>query len=181
MEKYYRAILQHIGEDIQRDGLRDTPKRAEKSLQDLTKGYTMDGKEVINDALFACDNEDLVIVKSIELYSLCEHHLLPFYGVCHIGYLPNRHVIGLSKLGRIVDLFARRLQVQERLTKEIAEFVTEVTQAHGAIVMVDAKHLCMMMRGIQKQNAQTLSLATTGKIANHPQLRAEFIQLVKDK
>ena len=179
MHKHYKEIIKKMGEDINRDGLKDTPMRAEKAMQYLTHGYTLSKKEVINDALFECNSDDLVVVKSIELYSLCEHHLLPFYGVCHIGYLPNSHVLGLSKLGRIVDLYSRRLQVQERLTQQIAEFVAEVTNSRGTIVMIDAKHLCMMMRGIQKQNAQTLTLAVTGELKTNTQLRAEFERMIQ--
>ncbi len=178
MEKHYREIIKKMGEDIDRDGLKDTPKRAEKAIRYLTHGYELNKQDVINNALFECQNDDLVIVKSIEMYSLCEHHLLPFYGVCHIGYLPNTHVLGLSKLGRIVDLYARRLQVQERLTQQIAEFVAEVTKSRGTIVMIDAKHLCMMMRGIQKQNAQTITLAVTGELKTNTQLRSEFERMI---
>ena len=140
----------------------------------------MDEMKVLNDALFECDNDDMVIVKSIEMYSLCEHHLLPFYGVCHIGYLPSGKVLGLSKMGRFVDVYARRLQVQERLTQQIADCVATVTGARGVIVMIDARHLCMMMRGIQKQGSQTITLAMTGELKSNGQLRGEFERLIHD-
>ena len=180
MEKHYREIIKQTGEDIDRDGLKGTPKRAENAFRYLTQGYEMDEMEVLNDALFECDNEDMVIVKSIEMYSLCEHHLLPFYGVCHIGYLPSGKVLGLSKMGRFVDVYARRLQVQERLTQQIADCVATVTGARGVIVMIDARHLCMMMRGIQKQGSQTITLAMTGELKSNSSLRGEFERLIRD-
>src|SRR5258708_5158755 len=148
METYFKQIIESIGEDVTRDGLKDTPKRAAKALKFLTHGYELSVDKVVNGALFEVDNDEMIIVKDIELYSLCEHHLLPFIGKCHVAYIPKGKVIGLSKIARLVDMFARRLQVQERLTKQIAETVLQVTNARGVGVIIEAKHLCMMMRGV---------------------------------
>lgn len=181
MEKEFKKILTMIGEDPNRDGLKDTPKRASEALKFLTRGYDMCEKKVLNDALFDCNNEEMVVVKSIELYSLCEHHLLPFHGVCHIGYLPRKKVIGLSKMGRYVDMFARRLQVQERLTYQIMESIANVTNASGVIVMIEASHMCMMMRGVQKQSSETVSIAACGEFKGNSALRAEFDRVVSSR
>ena len=179
MENNYKNIIESIREDIGREGLKNTPKRASEALKFLTEGYGMKPEKLMNDALFDCDNEGIVVVKSIELYSLCEHHLLPFFGTCHIGYLPNKKVIGLSKMGRFVDAFARRLQVQERLTGEIAECIERVTGAKGVAVMIEAQHLCMMMRGVQKQNAETITMSMRGDFEYDMNMRSEFERLVK--
>jgi GTP cyclohydrolase I len=179
MSNNYRKIIQASGEDIHRDGLLDTPKRAAEAFNYLTAGYGMCVNDVLNEAMFECDNDEMVVVKSIELYSLCEHHLLPFYGECHIGYLPNKKVIGLSKMGRFVDVFARRLQVQERLTQEVMHCVEDLTGARGVVVMIEARHLCMMMRGVQKQGSLTVTLASSGAFRESSDLRAEFERLVK--
>ena len=179
MKKAYSNIIQAVGEDVHRDGLIDTPKRAAEAFLSLTEGYTMNIDQVLNDALFECDNEEMVVVKSIELYSLCEHHLLPFYGLCHIGYLPQKKVIGLSKMGRFVDMFARRLQVQERLTHQIMQCIEQVTQAKGVVCMIEAQHLCMMMRGVQKQNSETVTIASTGAFRSDLHLRAEFEHVIQ--
>lgn len=179
MENNYKNIIKSIGEDIGREGLKNTPKRASEAFKFLTHGYEMKPEELMNDALFDCDNEGIVVVKSIEFYSLCEHHLLPFFGTCHIGYLPNKKVIGLSKIGRFVDAFARRLQVQERLTGEISECLEEVTGAKGVAVMIEAQHLCMMMRGVQKQNSETITTSMRGDFEHDVNMRTEFERLIR--
>ncbi|KTD28730.1 GTP cyclohydrolase I FolE [Legionella israelensis] len=179
MQEYYRKIIEEIGEDPAREGLRDTPERAANALKYLTKGYSESLKEIINNALFESDMSEMVIVKDIEMYSMCEHHLLPFLGKCHIGYLPNGKVIGLSKLARIVDYFARRLQIQERLTAEIAECIESITGARGVAVVIEAKHLCMMMRGVEKQNSIMTTSVMLGEMKNNPPSRSEFLNLIR--
>jgi GTP cyclohydrolase I len=179
MEDLYRQILVSIGEDITRDGLRDTPKRAAKAMEFLTQGYRQDVAEVVNNALFDADVKEMILVKDIELYSMCEHHLLPFIGKCHVGYLPNKRVLGLSKVARLVDIFARRLQLQERLTKQIADTIQECTQAHGVAVVIEAQHLCMMMRGVEKQNSVMKTSCILGDFCDHNATRAEFFSLIK--
>ena len=179
MEKSYLEILKAIGEDPQRAGLKDTPKRAAKAMSYLTQGYTMDIDEVINDALFPSDTDEMVIVKNIELYSMCEHHMLPFIGKCHVAYIPNGKVIGLSKIARIVDIFARRLQIQENLTNEIANTLLEKTNAAGVAVIIEAKHMCMMMRGVQKQNSIMTTSCMLGAFRNSQNTRNEFLSLLK--
>ena len=166
METLFKKILQEIGENPQREGLRATPKRAAQAWQYLTQGYNKDIKKVINNAIFQSDDDEMIIVKDIELYSLCEHHLLPFFGKCHVGYIPNGKIIGLSKVARVVDVFARRLQVQENLTKQIAETLMQSTQAKGVGVVIEAKHLCMMMRGVEKQNHTSRSLSDRKRTAH---------------
>ncbi len=177
MEEHYKAILTEIGEDIDRPGLVNTPARCAKALRTLTRGYHINVKEVINSALFPSDANEMIIVKDIELYSLCEHHMLPFFGKCHIGYLPNGQVLGLSKLARIVDVFACRLQLQENLTIEIAQTIMEHTQALGVGVIIEAKHLCMMMRGVEKQNSEMKTSCMLGAFKDQPQTRSEFLNL----
>ena len=179
MEELYRKILQGIGEDIKREGLVKTPHRAARAMEFMTQGYRKNVKEVINEALFASNNDEMVIVKDIELYSLCEHHLLPFFGKCHVGYIPNGKIIGLSKVARIVDIFARRLQVQENLTKQIAETLMEHTGALGVGVVIDAKHLCMMMRGVEKQNSVMKTSCLLGAFRNEESTRKEFLTLIQ--
>lgn len=178
MEEYYSKIIEAIGEDVTREGLVDTPKRAAKAFQFLNNGYEKTLEEVLNGAIFEADTEDMVIVKDIELYSLCEHHLLPFVGKCHIAYLPQGHVLGLSKLARIVDMYARRLQIQERLTKQIADAVETAVQAKGVAVVVEAKHMCMMMRGVEKQNSVMTTSVMTGIFRDEMSTRAEFLSLI---
>lgn len=175
---HYQTIIKNIGEDPQREGLVDTPVRAAKAMEFLTQGYRQDLHELVNGAVFTSDTDELVIVKDIELYSMCEHHLLPFIGKCHIGYLPNGKVLGLSKFARITDMFSRRLQIQELLTKQIAEAVQEVTGAAGVAVIVEARHLCMMMRGVEKQNSMMRTSVMLGQLRENPTTRQEFLKLL---
>jgi len=177
LESLYQDVLAELGEDTSREGLLDTPKRAAKAMQFLTSGYTTDINEVINGAVFSSENDEMVVVQGIEFYSLCEHHVLPFIGRCHIGYLPNGKVLGLSKFARIVDLFARRLQIQENLTKQIADAVEEVTGCRGVGVIVEAQHMCMMMRGVQKQNSMMRTSVMKGDFRDSQATRQEFMQL----
>jgi len=177
MSGLYRQLLTHLGEDPQREGLLDTPKRAAKAMEFLTQGYRQDLDELINDAVFSSDNDEMVVVRDIELYSMCEHHMLPFVGKCHIGYLPGGKVLGLSKFARIVDMFARRLQIQENLTKQIAQCVEEVTGARGVGVIVESKHMCMMMRGVEKQNSHMTTSVMTGQFRESQATRSEFMRL----
>jgi GTP cyclohydrolase I len=178
LQELYRDLLMEIGEDPERDGLRDTPKRAQSALKFLTQGYQMDLDHVVNDALFECDNDDMVIVKDIELYSLCEHHLLPFIGKCYVGYIPNGQVLGLSKVARIVDMYARRLQIQERLTREIAQAIMNTVNPKGVGVVVEAQHLCMMMRGVEKQNSVMSTSCMLGGFRRDRGTRQEFLKLL---
>lgn len=175
----YSSILESIGEDLNRDGLVDTPARAAKAMQFLTQGYNQTLEEVLNGAVFESDSEEMVIVKNIEMYSLCEHHLLPFIGKCHVAYLPRGKVIGLSKVARIVDMYARRLQIQESLTKQIADAVLTVTDGLGVGVIVESQHMCMMMRGVQKQNSSMTTSAMLGTFRSDINTRNEFLSLVK--
>lgn len=178
MQQSYETILQELGEDLHREGLRDTPARAAKALRYLTRGYQEKLDDIINGALFESDMSEMVIVKNIEMYSLCEHHLLPFLGTCHVGYLPNGRVLGLSKVARIVDYFARRLQIQERLTGEIANCIESITGAKGVAVVMEAKHLCMMMRGVEKQNSALTTSVMLGDMRDNPSSRLEFLNLI---
>lgn len=179
--KHYREILEQLGEDPSREGLLDTPKRAAKAMQFLTQGYEQTLAEVTNGAIFESDSDQMVIVKDIELYSLCEHHLLPFIGKCHIAYLPSGKVLGLSKFARIVDMYARRLQIQEKLTKQIADAVIEVTGARGVAVVIESQHMCMMMRGVQKQNSVMNSSVMLGAFRESAATRSEFLSLLKSR
>ncbi len=174
----YRSMMRLIGEDVNRGGLIKTPDRAAKALQYLTRGYSQSVEEVVNGAIFDSDNEEMVIVKDIELYSMCEHHLLPFIGKCHVAYLPTGKVIGLSKIARIVDMFARRLQIQENLTKQISECIQAITNARGVGVVIEAKHLCMMMRGVEKQNSVMKTSMMLGGFRKINSTRAEFLRLI---
>ncbi|HMH13706.1 MAG TPA: GTP cyclohydrolase I FolE [Edaphobacter sp.] len=175
----YRELLARIGEDPTRDGLLRTPERMEKSMAFLTRGYTMDVTTVLHDALFDVDYDEMVIVKDIEFFSMCEHHLLPFFGKAHIAYVPNGKVIGLSKIPRLVDVFARRLQVQERLTRQVGEAITEAIHPQGVAVILEAQHLCMMMRGVEKQHSSTVTSAMLGVFKTQLQTRNEFLSLVR--
>jgi GTP cyclohydrolase I len=179
MQQHFLEIIKQIGEDPNREGLKNTPQRAAQSMQYLTKGYHEDINEIINDALFESDMSEMVVVKDIELYSLCEHHLLPFIGKCHVGYLPGGKVLGLSKVARIVDYFARRLQIQERLTQEIAECIANATGAQGVAVVIEAKHLCMMMRGVEKQTSTMTTSVMLGVMRDQATTRAEFLSFIK--
>ena len=178
MEDAYLNILKEVGEDPNRAGLKDTPKRAANAMRFLTQGYSMSIKEVINDALFPSDSDEMVIVKDIELYSMCEHHMLPFIGKCHVAYVPTGKVLGLSKVARIVDMYARRLQIQENLTRQIAEAIQEVTGASGVGVIIEAKHMCMMMRGVEKQNSVMKTSVMLGTFRDNQSTRMEFLSLI---
>ncbi len=177
MDKLYRQLLESLGENPDREGLIKTPARAAKAMEFLTQGFDQDLNEVVNDALFESESSEMVIVRDIEIYSLCEHHMLPFFGRCHIGYIPDGKVIGVSKLARIADMFSRRLQIQERLTHEIASAVSETVKPHGVGVIVEARHFCMMMRGVQKQNSCMVSSAMLGDFLDSDRTRSEFLQL----
>ncbi|MGY8869835.1 GTP cyclohydrolase I FolE [Neptunomonas japonica] len=178
MEKAYATIIEQVGEDLSREGLVDTPARAAKAMAYLTRGYQQNLEEVVNNALFPSDNSEMVLVKDIELYSLCEHHLLPFIGKAHVAYIPDGKVIGLSKIARIVDMYARRLQIQENMTKEIADAIMSMTGAKGVGVVIEAKHMCMMMRGVEKQNGSMKTSMMLGTFRSKPETRSEFLSLL---
>jgi len=178
MEELFKELLTALGEDPHRDGLKRTPKRMAQAMQFLTAGYDADLKKIINGALFDVKYNEMVIVKDIDFYSLCEHHLLPFYGKCHVAYIPNGRVVGLSKIPRLVDAFARRLQVQERMTTQIAETLMEILNPQGVAVVSEARHLCMMMRGVQKQNTVVTTSAVMGVFHEDRATREEFMQLI---
>lgn len=179
LQQHYTAILTELGENPQREGLIDTPKRAAKAMQYLCKGYQQTLEEVVGGALFSSDNSEIVLVKDIELYSLCEHHMLPFIGKAHVAYLPNGKVLGLSKIARIVDMYARRLQIQENLTHEVANAIEKITGALGVAVVIEAKHMCMMMRGVEKQNSTMTTSVMLGAFREKATTRAEFLSLIK--
>jgi GTP cyclohydrolase I len=179
MHNSFKSILEGIGEDIHREGLRDTPERAANAFRYLTKGYAENLDDIINGALFESDMSEMVIVKNIEMYSMCEHHLLPFLGKCHIGYLPSGKVLGLSKIARIVDYFARRLQIQERLTSEVAHSIENITGARGVAVVMEAQHLCMMMRGVEKHTSVMTTSVMLGDMRDSPSSRMEFLNLIR--
>lgn len=179
LKKSYQQIIKSVGEDPEREGLLDTPKRAAKAMSYLTQGYTQTLKSITNNAVFTSDADDMVIIQDIELYSMCEHHLLPFVGRCHIAYIPNGKVLGLSKFARIVDMYARRFQIQEQMTHQIAKAVEEVTDAKGVGVIVEAKHMCMMMRGVEKQNSKMRTSVMLGNFREDAKTRNEFLQLLK--
>jgi GTP cyclohydrolase I len=181
VQEIYAELLARIGEDPTRDGLLKTPERMEKSMAFLTQGYTQTIEEVLHEALFDVDYDEMVMVRDIEFYSMCEHHLLPFFGKAHIAYIPHGKVVGLSKLPRIVDVFARRLQVQERLTQQIAEAVEKAIRPAGVGVVIEAQHLCMMMRGVQKQSSLTVTSSMRGVFKTQMQTREEFLSLVKSR
>ncbi|ATJ83217.1 GTP cyclohydrolase I FolE [Halomonas beimenensis] len=178
LANHYRQIIEELGENPDREGLRDTPKRAAKAMQFLNHGYHQSLEEIVNGAVFESDTDEMVLVKDIELYSMCEHHLLPFIGKCHIAYLPRGKVLGLSKFARIVDMYARRMQIQENLTRQIAEAVQQVTEARGVAVVIEARHLCMMMRGVEKQNSSMTSSVMLGAFRELQSTRQEFLTLV---
>ncbi len=178
---HIREVLKGIGEDPDREGLLKTPLRVEKALKDLTVGYALDPIEILNQALFTVETDEMVIVKDIELYSLCEHHMLPFFGKAHVAYLPEGRVVGLSKLPRLVDMFSRRLQVQERLTNQIAKTIQDVIKPRGVGVVIEARHFCMMMRGVGKQNSVAISSCMLGEFRSNRATRDEFLSLVRNR
>lgn len=179
MQDAVLRLLKAIGEDPKREGLKRTPQRVEKSLKFLTSGYSVDVEELINKAIYYEDVHDMIVVKNIELYSMCEHHILPFFGKCHVGYIPNGKVIGLSKIPRIVDAYAKRLQLQERLTDQIANTLWEHLQPTGLGVVIEASHLCMMMRGVQKQNSEMITSCMLGLFRTRSETRMEFLSFIK--
>jgi GTP cyclohydrolase I len=179
VEKHWAAIIESIGEDLERPGLVDTPKRAAKAFEFLTRGYDQSVDDVVNEALFPTDSSEMVLVQDVELYSLCEHHMLPFIGKCHVAYIPTGNVLGLSKVARIVDVFARRLQIQEALTTQIAETIMSVTDAEGVGVIIEAQHMCMMMRGVEKQNSLMKTSAMLGTFRTEQKTRDEFLSLLQ--
>ncbi len=179
MEEQFYKIIEAIGEDLTRDGIRDTPARAAKAFRFLNQGYQQNLDDVVNGALFESDTDEMVIIKDIELYSLCEHHLLPFIGKCHVAYMPDGKVLGLSKFARIVDMYARRLQIQENLTQEIAETIQSVTRAKGVGVIIEARHMCMMMRGVEKQNSLMKTSSMLGTFRTNRSTRSEFLSLIQ--
>lgn len=181
LENHIVGVLTSLGEDPERDGLCQTPTRVTKSLRFLTSGYWEDPKTVVNGAIFECDSEEMVLVRGIEFYSLCEHHLLPFFGKCHIAYLPDGKVIGLSKMARLVEVFCRRLQVQERMTREIADALSTLIPNQGVGVVVEAEHLCTKMRGVQKQGGDTITSALHGRFRDDPRTRNEFLSLTRSR
>ena len=178
MEEQYRSILEMIGEDPSRGGLLDTPARAAKAMSFLTRGYGETLEQVVNNALFDSETSEMILVQDIELYSMCEHHMLPFIGKCHVAYVPTGKVLGLSKVARIVDMYARRLQIQENLTKQIAEAIQEVTEASGVGVIIEAQHMCMMMRGVEKQNSKMKTSVMLGSFRDNQITRMEFLSLI---
>ena len=178
LTRHYANIIEELDENPTRDGLKNTPERAAKAMQFLCRGYEQSLDELVNNALFESDNDEMVIVKDIELYSLCEHHMLPFIGKAHVAYIPTGKVVGLSKIARIVDMFARRLQIQENLTRQIAEAIQTVTNAEGVAVVIEAKHMCMMMRGVEKQNSTMYSSVMLGAFRESGNTRQEFLQLI---
>ena len=178
MEQAFRTILEQVGEDPKREGLLDTPSRAAKAMAFLTKGYAETLDDIVNEALFASDTSEMILVQDIELYSMCEHHMLPFIGKCHVAYLPTGRVLGLSKVARIVDMYARRLQIQENLTKQIAEAIHSVTGAAGVGVIIEAQHMCMMMRGVEKQNSMMKTSMMQGQFQADQSTRMEFLSIL---
>ncbi len=179
MEQEFKKIIEAIGEDPSREGLLKTPERASRAMSFLTQGYNQTLEKILNGAVFESDSDEMVIVKDIEMYSMCEHHMLPFIGKCHVAYLPQGKVIGLSKVARIVDMYARRLQIQENLTKQIADAVQEVTDGQGVGVVVESKHLCMMMRGVEKQNSTMTTSMMIGRFKKDINTRNEFLSLIR--
>jgi len=177
--KLIEQLLGELGENIQREGLAKTPERVEKALRYLTSGYDKDVRDVLNDALFVEEYDEMVVVKDIDFASLCEHHLLPFIGKCHVAYMPHRKIVGLSKIPRLVEMYSRRLQVQERLTTQIATTLDEALQPRGVAVVMEAIHLCMLMRGVEKQNSKAVTSAMLGAFRERPETRAEFMELIK--
>jgi GTP cyclohydrolase IA len=181
MDELIRELLKEMGEDPSREGLEKTPARVANAWEYLTSGYRQDIHDVLNEALFTEEYDEMVVVKDIDFYSMCEHHLLPFFGKCHIAYMPSKKIVGLSKLPRLVEMFARRLQVQERLTTQIANTLQDVLQPRGVAVVVEALHMCMLMRGVEKQNSKAVTSAMLGAFRDRPETRAEFMELIKSR
>ncbi|MBM4263317.1 MAG: GTP cyclohydrolase I FolE [Deltaproteobacteria bacterium] len=181
MEDYVRAIIKDLGEDPDREGLLKTPHRVAQALKFLTRGYEMDPVKVINDALFTEDHEEMIVQKDIDFYSLCEHHMLPFFGKAHVAYIPHHKIVGISKLARLVDIYARRLQVQERMTNQIASIMMDKLDALGVAVVIEAEHLCMRMRGVEKQNSYVITSALLGAFRTRQETRSEFMNLIRRK
>lgn len=181
MEDHVRAILKELGENPDREGLLKTPNRVAQALKFLTRGYDMDPVKVINDALFTEDHEEMIVQKDIDFYSLCEHHMLPFFGKAHVAYIPHHKIVGISKLARLVDVYARRLQVQERMTNQIATIIMEKLDALGVAVVIEAEHLCMRMRGVEKQNSYVITSALLGAFRTRQETRSEFMNLIRRK
>ncbi len=181
IEPLVESMLKELGEQPARDGLQDTPRRVAKAMRFFTSGYQQDPKELLNDALFDVEYDEMVLVRDIDFYSLCEHHMVPFFGKVHVGYIPNKKVVGLSKIARIVEMFARRLQVQERLSMQVAEVLEEVLQPRGVGVVVEAKHLCMMMRGVEQQNSFAVTSSLRGEFESDSKTRSEFLELIRQK
>jgi GTP cyclohydrolase IA len=181
IEPLIRELLKELGEDPDREGLDKTPARVANALAYLTAGYRTDIADILNAALFTEEYDEMVVVKDIDFYSLCEHHLLPFFGKCHIAYMPSRKIVGLSKMPRLVEMFSRRLQVQERLTTQIAQTINEVLQPRGVAVVMEALHMCMLMRGVEKQNSKALTSAMLGAFRDRPETRAEFLELIRSR
>lgn len=179
MQEQIRQIIEALGEDPAREGLIDTPKRVEKSLQYLTRGYRQNLDEVVNGALFEAESDDMIIVRDIEFFSLCEHHMLPFFGKCHVGYIPQKKILGVSKIARIVDMFARRLQIQERMTRQISEAIMQIVDAEGVGVVIEAQHLCMQMRGVEKQHSVMTTSSMVGSFRRELATRNEFTRLIR--
>jgi len=179
LEQHWAKIIESMGEDLERPGLLDTPKRAAKAYAFLTRGYSQSVDEVVNNALFPSNSSEMIVVEDIEMYSLCEHHMLPFIGKCHVAYIPTGQVLGLSKIARIVDVFARRLQIQESLTSQIAETIMSVTNAEGVGVIIEAQHMCMMMRGVEKQNSRMKTSSMLGSFRSEQKTREEFLSLLQ--
>ena len=179
MQELVRNMLVAIGEDPEREGLLKTPERVEKSMKFLTSGYSQNLEEVVNGALFEAESDDMIIVRDIEFFSMCEHHMLPFFGKCHVGYIPKKRILGLSKVARIVDMFARRLQIQERMTRQIASALMEILDAEGVGVVIEAQHLCMQMRGVEKQNSFTTTSSMQGSFRSELATRNEFTRLIR--
>ena len=180
LEKHFEVIIRELGEDPAREGLLRTPQRAARAMQYLTRGYGQSLEDVVNNAIFESDNDQMILVKDIELYSLCEHHLLPFIGKCHVAYIPTGKVIGLSKIARIVEMYARRFQIQENLTKQIADTLMDAIRPAGVGVIIEAQHLCMMMRGVEKQNSMMTTSMMLGSFRSDDRTRSEFLKLVKN-
>jgi GTP cyclohydrolase IA len=179
IERLVEQMLKELGEDAHREGLEKTPSRVAAAMRYLTSGYAKNASDILNDALFVEEYDEMVIVKDIDVTSLCEHHLLPFIGKCHVAYMPRKKIVGLSKIPRLVDMYARRLQVQERLTTQIANTLNEVLQPRGVAVVIEAVHLCMLMRGVEKQNSKAVTSAMLGGFRDRPETRAEFMELIK--